>query len=248
MTSSISKTILQCSGGFMESPETFVHLLPTKWLRCWLKVCQHNGIMCIQIWILQIWLPEERRQATSRIKGPELLKYNHSECLIDDVPISTSPTNKAELKKNVLKVKQGLAQPLVDPAAYSSWLKLLRMTAWIQCFCHNMQNKGQCSQGTLSTRELTGAGLCWIKWVQKDPFPAKVEWLSKGRPIPCTSHVANLHPDSGWSSVCWRTDWPGWITLGSQHPIILDHRHDVTHLIRVCGVGLCWSVLSLRWS
>ena len=56
------------------------------------------------------------------------------------------------MKQKVLKVKQALTQPLVEPAVYSSWIKLLRVSAWSRRFCHNVRNKGQRSQGILSVQ------------------------------------------------------------------------------------------------
>ena len=81
------------------------------------------------------------RSESPWIKSPEFLKCDESEWPIDDVPISTSQTEEAEMKEKVLKVKQVLTQPLVDPAVYSSWIKLLRVSAWIRRFCHNVLNK-----------------------------------------------------------------------------------------------------------
>lgn len=107
MTSSISQSLPQRSGGFVESPETFDCLLPTEWV---------------------------------------------------------------------------------------SWIKLLRVTFWIQRFCHNLRNKGQRSQGTLSVQELGEDKLYWVKWGQRDRYPAEVESLWKGRPVPRSSRISNLDP------------------------------------------------------
>ena len=76
------------------------------------------------------------------------------------------------MKEKVLKVKQALTQPLVEPAVYSSWIKLLRVSAWIRRFCHNVRNKRQRTQGILSVQELREAKLYWIEWAQRDNFPA----------------------------------------------------------------------------
>jgi len=76
------------------------------------------------------------------------------------------------MKEKVLKVKQALMQPLVEPTVYSSWIKLLRVSAWIRRFSHNVRNKGQRSQGILSVQELREAKLYWIKWAQRDNIPA----------------------------------------------------------------------------
>lgn len=50
------------------------------------------------------------RSESPGIQSPEFLKCDESEWPIDDVPISTPPTDEAEMK-NVLKVEQTLTQP-----------------------------------------------------------------------------------------------------------------------------------------
>lgn len=74
------------------------------------------------------------------IQGPEFFKSNESECPIDDVPMSAPPIAEAELKRKVLRVKQVSVPPLVDLTAYSTWIKLLRVTAWILRFRYNLRN------------------------------------------------------------------------------------------------------------
>ena len=93
------------------------------------------------------------------IKGPEFLRYDELEWLIDDVQISTSPVAEAEMKKRALRVEQVSVKPLVNPAAYSIWMKLLRTTAWFLRFCHNLRNRDGRSTGPLSVKALGEAEL-----------------------------------------------------------------------------------------
>ena len=55
--------------------------------------------------------------------------------------MSAPPIAEAELKKKVLRVEQVSAPALVDLTAYSTWIKLLRVTAWILRFCRSRVEK-----------------------------------------------------------------------------------------------------------
>lgn len=63
------------------------------------------------------------------IQGPEFLLTELSEWPIDDVTTSSCPAAEKELKKKVLRVQTPVKLVLIDPATYSCWTKLLRVTA-----------------------------------------------------------------------------------------------------------------------
>ena len=111
------------------------------------------------------------------IQGPEFLKSEFSEWPVDKVAVDFPEPSQAELKKSVLKVKVAPAKPVIDPAAYSSWIKLTRITAWI----FRMRNKGKRISGPLTVDELDNANLYWIRWGQSDRFQDEIEALRKGR-------------------------------------------------------------------
>ncbi|CAB3980749.1 Hypothetical predicted protein [Paramuricea clavata] len=120
--------------------------------------------------------PESRR-----INGPDFLKSEKSEWPIDDIPGPPSPTAQREMKKKVLGAKV-VVPKLLDPAGYSNWLKLVRVTAWILRFCHNLRKKDRRNAEVLSVEELEEAELNWIKSAQQDRFGVEIESLSKDRP------------------------------------------------------------------
>ena len=173
------------------------------------------------------------------IQGPEFFKSDESEWPIDDVLMSAPPVAEAELKRKVLRVEQASVPPLVDLTAYSTWIKLLHVTAWILRFCYNLRNIEQRKSGALTVEELKGAELYWIKWVQKNRFAAEVESLSKGRPVPRTSRVVSLDPQlvDGILCVGGRIDQAE-LPWEAKHPIILDHGHDVTCMIVIHSQSL----------
>ena len=127
------------------------------------------------------------RAESAWIQGPEFMRLPVQEWPIDEVPTTAPPKEKAEFKKKVFRVREESSQPLVDPATYSSWLRLRHMTAWIFRFRYNLRNGGQQKSGALSVEELNEAELYWIKWAQKDQFTDEIMSLSKGNPVSHTS-------------------------------------------------------------
>ena len=91
------------------------------------------------------------------------MRLSVQEWPIDKVPTTAPPKETVEFKK-VFRVREESSQPLVDPATYSSWLRLRRVTAWIFRFRYNLRNGGQRKSGALSVEELNEAELYWIKW------------------------------------------------------------------------------------
>ncbi len=129
------------------------------------------------------------------------------------------------MKKKVLTAK-AVVPKLLDPAGYSNWLKLVRVTAWILWFCHNLRKKDQRNTEILSVEELEEAELYWIKSAQQDRFGVEIESLSKGRPAAQASRIADLNPQlNGILRVGGRID-KAELPWEAKHPIILDHGHS----------------------
>ena len=172
------------------------------------------------------------RAESAWIQGPEFMRLPVQEWPIDEVPTTAPPKEKAEFKKKVFRVREESSQPLVDPATYSNWLRLRRVTAWIFRFCYNLRNGGQRKSGALNVEELNKAELYWIKWAQKDRFTDEITSLSKRNPVSRTSRIASLDPQlfEGVLRVGGRID-KAELPWETKHPIILDHGHDITRLI-----------------
>ncbi|XP_032228574.2 uncharacterized protein LOC116612041 [Nematostella vectensis] len=169
---------------------------------------------------------------TTWIEGPEFLRLPVHAWPIYDVQTTAPPSEKSEMRKKVLRVQQEADAPLIDPATFSSWLKLRRVTAWILRFLYNLRNRDKPRSGALSIEESKTEELCWIKWAQRDRFARKIESLEKGQPVPRASRIANLDPQlvDGVLRVGGRIDRAD-IPWETKHPILLDHGQDVTRLI-----------------
>jgi hypothetical protein len=114
------------------------------------------------------------------INGPDFLKSDKSKWPVDDIPGPPSPTAQREMKKKVLGTKV-VVPKLLDPAGYSNWPKLVRVTAWILRFCHNLRKKDRRNAEVLSVEELKDAELFWIKFAQQGRFGVEIESLERLR-------------------------------------------------------------------
>ena len=127
------------------------------------------------------------------INGPDFLKSDKTDWPIDDISCSAPLAGEMEMKKKVLRVEVPVPKAL-DPASYSSWLRLVRVTAWILRFCHNLRKIDRRSAEVLSVEELKQAEKYWIKFAQRDRYGAEIESLFKNRPIARGSRNASLDP------------------------------------------------------
>ena len=164
------------------------------------------------------------------INGPDFLKSDKTDWPIDDISCSAPLASEIEMKKKLLRVE--VPVPVLDPAAYSSWLRLVRVTAWILRFCHNLRKIDRRSAEVLSVEELKQAEKYWIKFAQRDRFGVEIESLSKNRPIARGNRIASLDPQltDGVLRVGGRID-KAELPWETKHPIVLDHSHEITRLI-----------------
>ena len=111
--------------------------------------------------------------------GPEFLKRPEQEW-----PQTTPTTDKKEVKLerrttpvvNTVNAKQ----EVIDYMKFSSWRKLIRVTAWIQHFGRKVRerrginaNDGANKHGTVTPDDLCKAELYWIKHAQREYSIAK---------------------------------------------------------------------------
>jgi hypothetical protein len=93
---------------------------------------------------------------------------------------------------------------LLDPLRYSSYWKLLRITAWIFHFMQNSRRAHQ-SVSELTASELTQACLHWIKMVQTECFSVEPAALKKGRPAQRLKNCSIQSIPRRWAYSAWRS-------------------------------------------
>lgn len=124
---------------------------------------------------------------------------------------------------------------------YSSWIKLIRVTAYIKRFIANARQHrnspgtkpGNQGNRALTTAELQNATIYWVKQIQTDLFPDEKNCLSQKLPIPRKSPLLALHPfldDQGLIRVGGRLENSD-LPANAKHPIILASHILVSLLI-----------------
>lgn len=76
---------------------------------------------------------------------------------------------------------------------YSSWRKLMRVTAWVRRYVHNLRPKLAKRCGDLSADEELDAEEYWVKASQKMDFPDEIKSISNNHQ-PTTSRLKGLNP------------------------------------------------------
>ncbi|MCG8047968.1 MAG: hypothetical protein N0E48_20505 [Candidatus Thiodiazotropha endolucinida] len=137
----------------------------------------------------------------------------------------------------------------VDPHLYSSWLKLRRVTAWVNRLISNCQKqREERTSGELQTDEIKVAEIQIIKQAHRMEF--KEEWtaLSRGRPIPIRSKLIGLKPmldEDGLMRSDGRLAHAKFLSFDVRYPVILPRKSWVTKLIikefHEKGNHACWT-------
>ena len=130
-------------------------------------------------------------------------------------------------------------EPVIPFDRYSSFTRLLRITAWAVRFTHNCSAhfKG-CPQfsGCLTVTELKQAESYLVLAAQTTSFDIEMKALIGGKQIPRTSCLISLRPfldSSGLLRVGGREEHSG-LPIDRRHPIILHGNHLLTRLIVHC--------------
>jgi hypothetical protein len=121
--------------------------------------------------------------------------------------------------------------PLLDPSKYSSYWKLLRVTAWIFRFIRSVRDALP-SSDELTASELTQARLYWIKAVQAECFSVELDALRKHVALPRDSKIARFNPfiEDGLIRLGGRLQCAD-LSEALRHPLLLDGKHHFVRLL-----------------
>jgi hypothetical protein len=119
---------------------------------------------------------------------------------------------------------------LIDSSRFSSYWKLLRVTAWVLCFVRHARQRR--SSGELDASELMEARIYRIKEVQRDCFGPELQALQRGRPLPRESLVARFNPflDDGLLRIGGRLQFAD-LSRNQIRPVLLHGSHHFTTLM-----------------
>ncbi|CAG2208618.1 unnamed protein product [Mytilus edulis] len=123
----------------------------------------------------------------------------------------------------------------LDPVRYSSFVRLVRVQAYVHRFIDNCRLKQkQRRQGSLSTVEYADAELETIKNAQREAFLDEYNALMKSEDLPKTSKLLGLQPriDENRLIRCdGRLEFAEFLSFDARYPIILPRKNWVTKLI-----------------
>jgi hypothetical protein len=142
---------------------------------------------------------------------------------VDVLPEVKGPTN------HTLSVE--VPRRLLDPTRYSSYWKLLRVTAWVLRFWENALRRDRRS-GNLTASELEAARSYWVQAAQGESFAAELKALQENLPLPERSKIARFNPflDEGLIRLGGRLQFAT-LPREQRHPLLLDGQHHFTRLL-----------------
>ncbi len=116
------------------------------------------------------------------------------------------------------------ATSLIPLGRYSSFTRLLRVTAWIRRFVNNSHSQAQGrihSSGSLSTAELSAAEVLWLAIAQSHTFQEEIECLRNNKALPKSSTLHPFLDHSGLVRVGGRL-CNSQSSFSQLHPVILS--------------------------
>lgn len=115
---------------------------------------------------------------------------------------------------------------------FSTYNKLVRITAYVLRFSVNAQTRKQRNTGPLSASELDSALRCVVRMVQAETFDADMKAIRNHKRLPARSALANLTPfiEDEILRIRGRLKHSN-LSFDRRHPIILPHRHSFTDLV-----------------
>jgi hypothetical protein len=153
------------------------------------------------------------------------------------------PEDKTVLQRDVAEIFVGKVMidtpAILDPKRFSSWPRLLRVTAWVQRFVESC--RGRKDRGALNAQDLLRAEKLWARIEQRRAFAKDIVTLGRSEEVGQDSRLANLTPfldDFGLLRMRSRVQALPLKEEGLVSPIILDgdgpytrllirHRHEI---------------------
>ena len=165
--------------------------------------------------------------------GPKWLRLGIHQWPVSATIPENKPSDEAnEICSHTAAVSTGSFN-ILNPKRYSSYSRLLRVTAWILRFTHNCRVRTTPYSGPLSVTELGSAEVLWVSRSQLQAFRRDLESLKMDKGVSKDSNLRALHPfldASGLLRVggCVANST---FSYSRRHPVILHGRHELTTLI-----------------
>jgi hypothetical protein len=173
------------------------------------------------------------------LHGPSWLKTEVSlwpQGVVSDVEVPEEETKKCVNASSTTLTLQTDTDVVISPQRYSSFNRLVRITAWIFRFIKNCRNSRnlmspkKANQNKepllLEPEELMQAEVYWLKEEQRRNFPTEYQKLREGKTIPSKSSLILLHPQ-------WHQEHGLLVTKGRSHPNSVTAILPPTHLAKI---------------
>lgn len=162
-------------------------------------------------------------------QGPEFLWSNNW-------PVQPQTTeldiHDDELKRVLVTSLLVVHESIVEASDFSRLTRLLRVTAWVLRFCHNLEMPLEQKIGNLTVADLDEARMYWVKEAQSEYFADEIAALSNGKPIARSSRLKSLTPIlvDGVLRIGGRLKHAR-IPYDSKHQVIIPHQHYIANLL-----------------
>ncbi|XP_064475783.1 uncharacterized protein LOC135389680 [Ornithodoros turicata] len=122
--------------------------------------------------------------------------------------------------------------PLFELSKYSSYNRVVRVTAWIRRFVWNCRTNVK-NKGALTASEVAESEMLWVRHVQREVYPEETFALSRNVQIAKSSKLLRLNPfldENGVMRLTGRLQWSD-NPEDIMHPILLPKKHTLSKLI-----------------
>lgn len=182
---------------------------------------------------------EKLLEATLWWQGPDFLYLESDkwpENIIDPENIENKEqeTRKKFIQTETYITDDSQIDDKLAPGRFSSWIRLIRIFAWVNRFINNCRSKTRTSDKALSADELTSAENRYIRCSQRESFPVEYKALSSEKPLSANSKLLSLNVklDSDGIMRCdTRLKYAKYLPYNTRFPILLPRKHGVTRLI-----------------
>ena len=150
----------------------------------------------------------------------------------NESPRPTTPTQLPEARRSNPEILLiNTPEPLIDSKRFSSYWRLLRVTARILRLRQKLLHREH-PIGEFTAEEMSAARDHWIRTVQQECFPAEVRALRENVPLPDKSKIRCFNPflDNGFIRLGGRLQYAD-LPKEQRHPVILEGDHHFTRLL-----------------
>lgn len=127
--------------------------------------------------------------------------------------------------------------PLLQAEKFSSYTRLIRVTAWVMRFVRNCRRHNGSNPAYLTADEIQEASNHWIRHAQRKYYEQEIGTVSRGESLTVNSPIAQFQPfldAQGLLRVKGRLQFSK-ASEDVKHPILLPKDHVVTRLIVVAA-------------